>query len=704
MLLHRFKRFHLVGGAVAALVLLSGVAYGQTGYWHTSGSSILDSNNRIVRIAGINWYGFETTDQVVHGLWAQDYRAILNTIKNNGYNVVRLPFSNQMVERPIVPSNISFNNSTGAINSDLRSLNALQVMDRVIAYAGQIGLRVILDNHRSDAGNSAQESGLWYTSAYPESAWIQDWIMLAQRYNNNSTVVGVDLRNEPHNSACWGCGSVNDWRLAAQRAGNAVLNVNPNLLIVVEGIDCHNGSCTWWGGNLEGARNAPVVLNVPSRLVYSPHDYGPNLYQQSWFNGSTTYASLAGVWTRYWAYLSLEGIAPVWVGEFGTGNSNSDVQNSAPGSQGQWFQSMIQFLRQNSALGWTYWALNGEDSYSLLDNNYSPTPVNALKQQALASIQAPSSGGGGCSAAPPQPTGLAATAVSSSQISLTWTTVTPPSNCTVTYSVYASTSSTVAPVSANLVGSGLTSASFSHTGLAPATAYNYVVTAVDSFGASAPSTQAGAVTRSNPGQAPAAPSNLTATSVGSTQINLSWTASTTSGVTYTVYASTVANFTPASGNRIASAVSGSSYTHAGLSPSSTLYYRVTAANSAGESTPSNQATATTAPISSGASCRVQYILNSQWNNGFNTSLSIQNTGTTPISSWTLTWTWPGNQAIVQSWNSSYTQSGNAVTLRNASWNGQIPPGGSAAGIGFNASYGGSNPAPSAFYVNGVLCR
>src|SRR5260370_42027345 len=68
-----------------------------SGYWHTSGNRILDSSNNPVRIAGINWYGFETTDFVAHGLWAQSYQTILNTIKSLGYNVVRIPLSDQMV-------------------------------------------------------------------------------------------------------------------------------------------------------------------------------------------------------------------------------------------------------------------------------------------------------------------------------------------------------------------------------------------------------------------------------------------------------------------------------------------------------------------------------------------------------------------------------------------------------------------------------
>ena len=73
-----------------------------------------------------------------------------------------------------------------------------------------------------------------------------------------------------------------------------MLAANPSLLIFVEGTDCYNNDCDWWGGNLEGAQSYPVVLNVANRLVYSAHDYGPNLYQQSWFNNNTTYASLVG--------------------------------------------------------------------------------------------------------------------------------------------------------------------------------------------------------------------------------------------------------------------------------------------------------------------------------------------------------------------------------------------------------------------------
>ena len=381
------------------------------GYWHTSGNKIMDSSNANVRITGVNWYGFETTDHLVHGLWAQDYQSVLSTIKTLGYNVIRIPFSNEMIETDPVPTNFTTNAGGKAVNAALVGKTALEDLDTIVAAAGSLGLRVILDNHRSEAGNSNEASGLWYTSAYPQTSWIADWQALAMRYsdakftfNGNPTVIGFDLRNEPHligssakSGSCWtGDTTVNgcpasltsqNWTVAAQTAGNAILAINPNLLIFVEGLDCYSGVCGWQGGNLIGAATNPVVLNVPNQLVYSAHDYGPSLFQQSWFNTTTTPASLNAVWSQYWGYISAAGTAPVWLGEFGTDNNATDIQSTAAGSQGQWFAALVAYLQANPQIGWTYWALNGEDSYGLLDSNYDPTPASATKQSLLQSIQ-----------------------------------------------------------------------------------------------------------------------------------------------------------------------------------------------------------------------------------------------------------------------------------------------------------------------------
>ncbi len=94
--------------------------------------------------------------------------------------------------------------------------------------------------------------------------------------------------------------------------------------------------------------------------------------------------------------------------------------------------------------------------------------------------------------------------------------------------------------------------------------------------------------------APTAPSGLAATATSSSQINLSWTAGTSScAVTNNIFRSTTSGFTPSTSNQIASGVSGTTFSNTGLAASTTYFYLVEATNSGGTSGPSNQASATT---------------------------------------------------------------------------------------------------------------
>jgi endoglucanase len=276
-------------------------------------------------------------------------------------------------------------------------------MDRIVAAAGNDGLKVILDNQRSSAGTQPERNGLWYTPRYPESAWIHDWQTLVQRYNGNSTVVGVDLRNEPHTGppgpwtikaylhqgSTWGPykgvdDPASDWRLAAERGGDAVLRTNPHLLIFVEGLQLYPDPTQpggidsyWWGGILTPAREYPVELAVPHQLVYSPHEYGPLKWQMPWFGPHMTYSSLKGVWDKHWGFLerpSFPEEAPVFLGEFGTcGNARSCVSDPTPGSQGLWFSYLIEYLRKHPEIGWSFWAINGTN------HSGAPTPQYILR-------------------------------------------------------------------------------------------------------------------------------------------------------------------------------------------------------------------------------------------------------------------------------------------------------------------------------------
>jgi endoglucanase len=290
----------------------------------------------------VNWSGLETSGFAPIGLRTRKIDDTLDQIAAAGFNTIRLPYSNQLLEPTTRPTTINF-----SLNPQLQGLNGLGLLDYVVDGAGRRGLRVILDRHRPTADGQVE---LWYTESVPEARWIQDWVMLAARYRGDPTVVGADLSNEPHGAATWGDDNpATDWRLAAERAGNAILETNPDWLIIVEGVEHAGGETYWWGGNLSGAAQAPVRLSRPERLVYSAHDYGPEESWQSWF-GSGFPDNLPRIWSSRWAYLQQNGIAPVLVGEFGGRSIGGDTE-------GVWQRALVSFLEQGG-YSYTYWVWN----------------------------------------------------------------------------------------------------------------------------------------------------------------------------------------------------------------------------------------------------------------------------------------------------------------------------------------------------------
>ena len=413
------------------------------GWLHTDGTRIVDMRGHTVRLAAVNWYGGELSGFVPGGLAYRPVTSILRTIKYLGFNTIRLPISSELVERnPIVTSNV------GA-NPWFRGRHALDVLDTILADARQVGLMVILVNQRAGAGGSrtqwSHNSLLWYAPpGYTNQDWINDWVTVARRYRNNPAVIGYDLRNEPHSDgpgleilglgylhhgSTWGPfegvdNPASDWRLAAEQAGNAILAVNPNALIIVEGVEVYpylnplNGpNCPynipatgkycadlyWWGGNLMGAKQYPVVLNVSHHLVYSPHEYGPRMHGQRWITPTMTERDWQQEMYKHWGYLlDVKGpnAAPVWVGEFGTYNySDRGIHDTRGDSQGAWFTALIHFLQQHPTAGWAYWPINGThpggddtsaraqpETYGLLTPDWNRLSRNTLLK-ALHTIQ-----------------------------------------------------------------------------------------------------------------------------------------------------------------------------------------------------------------------------------------------------------------------------------------------------------------------------
>ncbi|MBN8561581.1 MAG: glycoside hydrolase family 5 protein [Leptolyngbya sp. UWPOB_LEPTO1] len=339
----------------------------------TRGSEIVDAAGQPVLLRGVNWFGLETETNSPHGLWARDYKEMLGQIKGLGYNVIRLPYSVQGLRAAEV-SGINF--AIGS-NQELQGKKPIEVMDAVIQEAGRQGLMVLLDSHRL---NNQRIPELWYGDGFTEEDWISTWTMLAERYKNQPHVIGADLKNEPHGKASWGTGDrATDWRLAAERAGNAILRVNRNWLIVVEGVENNVPGQRlkhWMGGNLEGVKRFPVRLAVQNRVVYSPHEYGAGVFQQPWFSAIDFPRNLTTRWEQGFFYIVRQKIAPIFVGEFG------GRQVDEKSKEGIWQRRFVDYLKRNQ-LGFAYWSWNpnSQDTGGILQDDW--VAIDQPKQQLL---------------------------------------------------------------------------------------------------------------------------------------------------------------------------------------------------------------------------------------------------------------------------------------------------------------------------------
>lgn len=365
-------------GAATSPPVPTADAPGNLNYLHTEGATIRDSTGNEVFLSGVNWFGLETDTLAPHGLWARPYRELLDQIVQLGCNCIRLPFSNELFDPSLTPNGIDFSQ-----NPDLKGLNGLEIMDKIIVEAGKRGLKIILDQHRPTTDS---QSPLWYTVELSSDEWIDQWRTLAARYLGNDAVIGADLHNEPSGDCTWGTGDPKtDWAMAAEACANAIHQANPYWLIFVEGIekivdDFGNVyDWTWQGGELINARVRPIKLNVPHRLVYSSHDYGPSVYDQGWFNDPKFPDNLPSFWDFHWGYLQKEGIAPVLVGEFGGPSVGNDPE-------GIWQRTLMSYIKANR-LHYTYWALNANsaDTGGLLDPDWKT--INPEKQALLRTFQ-----------------------------------------------------------------------------------------------------------------------------------------------------------------------------------------------------------------------------------------------------------------------------------------------------------------------------
>lgn len=351
---------------------------------HVEGNQIVDKAGNPVWLTGANWFGFNATERAFHGLWSGNLVTITKDMADRGINIVRVPISTQLLLE-WKSGTYSMENVNTYVNTELLGMNSLEIFDYWLGLCEKYGLKVMIDVHSADADNSGHVYPLWYKGSVTPELFYQGWEWIAERYKDNDTIVAMDIENEPHGKqnetmrAKWDDSTdADNWKNACQVAGRRILAINPDVLILCEGIEVYpkpgiswestglsDYYNNWWGGNLRGVKDHPVDLgSQQDQLVYSPHDYGPLVYEQPWFQGAFDKTSLTNeVWRPNWLYIHENRIAPLLMGEWGGRLGQDDRQDT-------WMIALRDLMIQYG-IHHTFWCLNpnsGDTGGLLLDD------------------------------------------------------------------------------------------------------------------------------------------------------------------------------------------------------------------------------------------------------------------------------------------------------------------------------------------------
>lgn len=529
------------------------------GYLSTSGSQIVDQNGNFVRIASIGWNGGDGAGNAPQGLDQAPLASMMAQIVALGFNCLRLAYN----DAGFFSSGSTYIGSN-SYNPSLVGQTPLQVMDAMVAAAGAVGLKVIINHHTNEGGahgwGGQQSNGLWYdkgpgtdgtdgsgnTGTITAATFQANWVSIATRYAGNSTVIGFDIHNEPLTygygqspGLTWGTGQVNDIRAMYQTVGNAIQAVNPNVLIICQGpID--NGTLGVSGTNLTKAATAPVVLKTPGKVVYSVHQYPKTISGTAYDLGTQWIADQ----NAQWGYLVSGNIAPVWIGEIGASLDNAGYDTQAANglttaqmiaAEQAWASSVVSYLNGTAPNGLTiaagqqpvstsWWAwgdLSGQAPDGVLTGGWSGT-ARPGQQQVYSQLQfvarQPSA------TIPSAPT-VTVGAITTVSVALSWTASTGAS---VTYQPQYRVRGTGAWSN---FGGPISGLSADITSLISATSYDFEVVAANTAGATASAVVTASTSSPNPGPpptptAPSAPSGLTTSGITGSSLTLSWSPST----------------------------------------------------------------------------------------------------------------------------------------------------------------------------------
>ncbi len=373
-------------------------------------AEVVDMDGNPVWMTGCNWFGYNAGRQVFDGVWSKNMHSMLNQIADHGFNLLRVPMSTQiilqwknhgpdtgggvgevtMMVNPYENPELTVGGGVDAAGQ-YELMYSFDIWNKAVEWCRQNGMKIMIDIHSATTAAMGHQKPLWYDDNFSEDDWLEALSWFCEYYKDDDTIIAIDLKNEPHGKpeegsfAKWdNSKDANNWKYAAEKGAMACLEQNPNLLIMIEGIECYpdfekgadwTTPCVdyahydepslvfgaWWGGNLRGVKNDPVDIGeYKKQIVYSPHDYGPLVWKQKWFymdDPSKTFdrqSLLDDYWYDTWAYLVEEKKYPLLMGEWG---GFIDKEHDPTGENKHWMQELRDYMI-DKRIHHTFWCFN----------------------------------------------------------------------------------------------------------------------------------------------------------------------------------------------------------------------------------------------------------------------------------------------------------------------------------------------------------
>lgn len=328
----------------------------------------LTANGKPIKFHGININGFELKIGHLMGMWTKKtFGDYLTAAKQCGFNGIRIPVTSSVLRGQPVPNS----SSAGWYppNDYIKGMDSRQLLKQFVKECEDHGFYYVIDWHYLEDGIRQDGSSIpprWYTNRYSDSDWIRDLTDVATLFKGQKGFVGIDLKNEPDGirsgveGCTWGDGNpATDWKLASERAYQAIDRVNSDIIVIVE----------WLGQGSGLDYMVQNRVNIPrDRYCYSVHLYGPGEwdyapYDQMYQDGSFP-NNMPSFWDKQWGNVAKSEL--IFVGEYG---SFYDT-----GRQKAWLDTLVKYMAQIQVDFAAYWLWSAESDRTggiLADTSYS---------------------------------------------------------------------------------------------------------------------------------------------------------------------------------------------------------------------------------------------------------------------------------------------------------------------------------------------